>query len=122
MITTQQFFDRVLAFCSRFALSRGDFGRLSVDDRDFVRDLELGRVGLRRLNKAHDFMSRIEANPASLEKLRQTHQDGAGAGVALGAGEGLEGAAEGESSHERNLDAHATARHREKLPLAGVGP
>jgi hypothetical protein len=115
MMITSQFTARVAAFLDRFGLSRGQFGVMADLDRDFVRDLEQGRVGLRRLNKAHEFMERVEADPKVLEGLRQANQEGPATGVPFAAGEFDQASREGEFAHGEMGNTDLPDRHLEHV-------
>lgn len=64
------FIERLRNFLAAHRVRRGEFGRLAVSDRDFIRDVENGRATIQRIERAEDFMARVAADPAVLDRLR----------------------------------------------------
>ena len=73
------FIARLSAFLTSHDVGRGEFGLLVVGDRDFVRDLEVGKnVRVDRIETADAFMVACEADPAHLAAARANRGGQAG--------------------------------------------
>lgn len=124
---------RIAAFRAQYAVGRQEFGRLAVNQRDFILYLEKRRGrgdSLKVIERAEAFMAAVEADPshltASRERLGIEPKGGAAAGAALNSGEVAEPSGQVEGGcgsgaavcHGADRATSPAADHRDGVPLA----